>query len=131
LVVAYGLPAQVLEAPTPVMGVPDLLSSGGYVDLAARDTIRLPIYKIKSPAIVAPHNVWLSTWRYPVVLTTRANSLPMKQKHKQEQRSCNLELQMKVLTHKLGFHKLINSETAKQNNLSKTQTLMWVAATVL
>jgi hypothetical protein len=93
--------------------------------------IRLPISEIESPAIVAPRSLWLSTRRCPVDLATRANSLPAKQEHKQEQRRYNLKLRMKVLTHKLGFNKPINGETAKQNNLSKTQTLTWVAATVL
>jgi hypothetical protein len=94
-------------------------------------TIRLSISEIESPAITAPRNLWLSTQRCPVDLATKANSLPVKREHKQEQRRSNLKLRMKVLAHKLGFHKLINGETAKQNNLTKTQTLTWVVATVL
>jgi hypothetical protein len=75
--------------------------------------IRLPISEIESPVIAPPRNLWLSTWRCPVDLTTKANSLPVKQEHKQEQRRGNLKLRMKVLAHKLGFYKSIDNETAK------------------
>jgi hypothetical protein len=48
-------------------------------------TIRLPISEIKSPAIEAPRNLWLSTRRCLTDLTMKANSLPTKREHKQEQ----------------------------------------------
>jgi hypothetical protein len=47
--------------------------------------IQLLISKIESPAIAAPRNLSLSTWLCPVDLVTKANSLPVKQEHKQEQ----------------------------------------------
>jgi hypothetical protein len=68
--------------------------------------IWLLISKIESLAIAAPRNLWLSTWRCPIELATKANSLLAKREHKQEQRRYNLKLQMKVLAHKLEFHKL-------------------------